>query len=831
MRPLTLKIRGFGNHSDTNIDFSSLPSPIALLAPYGTGKTILLEAMLFCLYGKGGWYNNIYDMLTQGGTGDGKIEFQFEHNSETFTAYRDVRTTAKTKSQTANLFNNSENDYCIAGPKVGDFERYITNLLGDYETFMATVFLSQNKKLDLIGNPGEPNLMERRRNVFNELIGAANLDKESEIAGNAAKEKETIIKELTAQLINPETLEIEKQKIILSIDAEQHSLTENKSTLETKQRDLDTLKKALRDTEGNDDILKAQIQQYETAQREFDNMYHHFKSIEDEHESLLVEAEKIPQYQKQLEEYKVMQSWRETYENTRKQYLKYDEYLKNKIRLEQSIGLLMDSIINLECLGMPTDEIKDLANRLETIIEQGKDIKEQNEANIKINSARALQRNQTQSKIDFNISEKKRLEKRLANKPQTPGGDVCHSCPLLSEFSGIPKQLKYLEEQIAVMQKELSEIPTDEQIQDLSEIRAEYERAKAASFAVEKSKKTETELNKNKELLASLKNQLENLNNEAPEPVEDCSAELKKLQDDLDKLSGTETKLGYCIQAKAKAENLQTILDNLRNQLKELAAKSEALKPLAQSAKESLTNRDRSRKTILDNISTLETEIKNISAEIDSINKHISRHETNIENFNRQIFENSEKNNRIIELKETVDNQRMLQKCFGAKGVRQILLDNAAPELEAIADDLFQKATGGKFRLRISTQKVNQDGSLAEDFSILVTDERGEREANGGYSGGQLQLIQIIFRIATAVWIGKIRGTKPDCLFLDEAFDRLGAEGTDDLLNLLSYMQESIGTIITVTHDSQIADRLPGQIRLVKEYSGVKVYTPEMINI
>jgi DNA repair exonuclease SbcCD ATPase subunit len=89
-------------------------------------------------------------------------------------------------------------------------------------------------------------------------------------------------------------------------------------------------------------------------------------------------------------------------------------------------------------------------------------------------------------------------------------------------------------------------------------------------------------------------------------------------------------------------------------------------------------------------------------------------------------------------------------------------------------------------------------------------------------------LIQILFRISVSLWVGKLRGHKPECLIMDETFDKLGAEGTEDLMRVLETLQGQVSQIIVVTHDPLIAERMASQVRLARSFSGVSV---EMVGV
>ena len=184
-----------------------------------------------------------------------------------------------------------------------------------------------------------------------------------------------------------------------------------------------------------------------------------------------------------------------------------------------------------------------------------------------------------------------------------------------------------------------------------------------------------------------------------------------------------------------------------------------------------------------------------------------------VADLEREAQRREEQLDRLIQLRDREEGYQDLAACFGPRGVRQILLDEAAPEVEGIANDLLEVASEGRFRFRISTQKVLKGGDLAEDFGIWVRDEHGERDVLR-YSGGQLQMFLIVLRIAVALWVARLEGRPAETLILDEAADRLGADGTDALLRLLEHLGDRIKTIVLITHDPSVADRFPTQIRV-----------------
>src|SRR3990167_5000181 len=172
MRPTQLTIEGFGPYIDpVTIDFNC-PSPLAICGAYGSGKTWLAEGVLLSLYGRGGWYpGSIYEHLSVNGTGCGSLKLAFEHDGHSYQVVRVI--TAHPQRHTAILYQDGQ--AWVEG-KVSAADQAIETLIGPHDLALATWFLSQSRTGDLCGQPGEKDLVARRRGVINQLIGAERLE-------------------------------------------------------------------------------------------------------------------------------------------------------------------------------------------------------------------------------------------------------------------------------------------------------------------------------------------------------------------------------------------------------------------------------------------------------------------------------------------------------------------------------------------------------------------------------------------------------------------------------------------------------------------------------
>lgn len=180
MYELRTTLKGFGPFvTETVVDWGKLGSLIAITAPNGSGKTFLIEAIIAVLYGRWPSRGSIFKGMS-GGESEAYVSSEFMINGEKYFAKRKIsRDEAGNTKQEAALYHvqdvpdiKSSYKKQIAGPKVGDFDRAIVALCGDYKTALATWFSGQASIGDLV-TASEAD----RRVIFGELQRFQNLQK------------------------------------------------------------------------------------------------------------------------------------------------------------------------------------------------------------------------------------------------------------------------------------------------------------------------------------------------------------------------------------------------------------------------------------------------------------------------------------------------------------------------------------------------------------------------------------------------------------------------------------------------------------------------------
>jgi exonuclease SbcC len=186
MRPLRLQLKGFTSFREpAEIDFSPL-DVFAISGPTGSGKSSLLDAMTYALYGRVERVGEGVKQLISQGQPRMAVTLEFEVGSD---RYRVTRSTPSGRGATKILLERQERDgdWTQAGDgadRVRDAERTLARLIGlTYDGFTRSVLLPQGKFAEfLVGDA------KKRRDILTELLGLSLFRRMAERAGAIGKE-------------------------------------------------------------------------------------------------------------------------------------------------------------------------------------------------------------------------------------------------------------------------------------------------------------------------------------------------------------------------------------------------------------------------------------------------------------------------------------------------------------------------------------------------------------------------------------------------------------------------------------------------------------------
>ena len=270
MKVLKLRMEGFTCYRKaTDIDFSELEL-FAITGSTGSGKSSLVDAIIFSLYGKVPRLGNDLTSLISQGLNQLKVLVEFEAGGEKYKVARKVQT-KKTSQAILDLWNGVEWVPDCSG--VRQVNQKIGNILGiNYDAFTRCIVLPQGAFAQFLQDA------KSRQDILIKLLGLEIL---AEMQKKASKKRDRTtdqIDQIEARLlgefgeINPESIEKLKEKCE-KLDEEIQSLQEKVESLRSKHDEalkLHELNRTLQALEKEYEQVSGQRNQIEELQKKID---------------------------------------------------------------------------------------------------------------------------------------------------------------------------------------------------------------------------------------------------------------------------------------------------------------------------------------------------------------------------------------------------------------------------------------------------------------------------------------------------------------------------------------------------------------------------------
>ena len=196
MRPLQIEVQGFTAFRDRQeVDLSEF-GLFVITGPTGSGKTSLLDAMIFALYGRvpRAGRHGMKDLISQG-IAEARVKLEFSVDDQRYRVSRRL-SHSQAQSATLELFEDDEWRSAVDGSGIRVVDARIVELLKlPYEAFTRAVVLPQGEFHQFLRGD-----RDERRKILTGLLGLDHYEEMGRRARARARNRETTI-EATDQIL------------------------------------------------------------------------------------------------------------------------------------------------------------------------------------------------------------------------------------------------------------------------------------------------------------------------------------------------------------------------------------------------------------------------------------------------------------------------------------------------------------------------------------------------------------------------------------------------------------------------------------------------------
>jgi|GEM_PF-976048 len=862
MIPRLLRLKNFLSFSDSMqaLDFDQF-RVACMVGNNGAGKSSLIEAISWCVWGKGRAKSS---ELMHEGSLETRVEYEFNLQETRYKIIRILKRKQKgspTESLEFQVFNSAQSDFIpLTEPSKTATQNKILQFVGiTYEVFMNSAFIVQGRADEF--SLKHPN---QRKDI---LIKILQIDRYNALSEMAQKKALEITKEISKTSGKIETLREE----LLQMEPLKSELKENKLQLEQ-------VSKTLEDAQTR--FLAAEKQHEEIRRNAFENeknsdrlafVNNHLSEIKTQRESRLQNLAEIetllknaPNLETEKKSYDRLQTEIVRQEALLAEAREFDEsirkleqqYLEQKLSIDAKITVLEQT---LSRLSSQQRQIEDKVKVLEIALEAEKEI------NQKLSAFASLEKDiQANAKIIESLKDKeaslrhqigflKNELEEITGKGQTiktlkePTCPLCksplndtHKTHILEEYRKDYKEKKYrlgaLEKEFALTQEEARSLKTKEsELRDKKEVQIKLEQELAVlehrkrefeELASEKIKVVSEKENSQKELLefkegnAPESHILETLKNEGivvRKKIEELGYDEKQhqaLQEQFKALSHVPQKLFELEHARENQKKINSEILVFEEKAKDLQDEKNKLEQALKSLETILIQKDEIEREFLsskENLSLTQRRQSDLEYQKRQVEEKIQALEQKKEAL--KAFQESVKEN--TEQREIYD---FLKIAFGVTGIQSLIIENAVPELEAHANQLLAKLTQNQMSLVLKTQRqlATKEKSV-ESLEIEISDGTGTIREYNTFSGGERFRIDLALRIALSKLLAAQSGVSVKMLIIDEGFGTQDEEGLEVIVDAIDRISDEFEKIIMITHLEKLRDAFEVKINVKKE--------------
>ena len=855
MIPIRLELKNFMSYGAEvpAIDFSGMHT-LCLSGENGHGKSALLDAITWSLWGESRAGKNKHDELVRIGADEMSVHFTFEMGGQ---RYRVVRKRSKKAGGNLWQLQGETPDqglgvgwHPLTGNTDRETEAAVQKLLRmSYDTFLNSAYLRQGQADQFVRQtPG------KRKEILADILDLSRYDQLEAKARDRAKSAQVDATDLERDISGIDA-ELSAEPVLLQQLADLQSRLELLQTRNLELRaEWEAMQERRTQLKGQADFaatLTLQIQEWDKEVRQISDELAAHKADADNARALLSRRAEIEQNYEKLGAARTRSAdlerdW-EQFHRGQGLLAAADKELmaaENEVlrRLERAVHDHEQASVKVQDYEALTIQREALTPRVAAADKSEEQIAPAREALAAWNEQFNLLREQSAG-LDYEVRDWKRKADALAS--QQGQCDVCNSdlppekvasiqADYQNALTAAQAKQKEIKTEAARLKVEIGKCENELRALETKSRSAKDDRTKLAQIEQILLEQEATRVTLPN--LLAVRQEAERVSVEAKFAPE-ARAKIAKFEAALKKLEYAETDYA-AVKAELvvlePSERLYLSLEHAQAQLKTAETGIERAEKTLQTRSASRDTAQRQLSALADvaaELAKLELHKQQIrdqeiarGLEEQSVFQEIGRREQTLSRLEEQKAVREGKAKRLTGAKYDQEVHEQLTRAFGKKGVQALIIETAIPELADETNRLLDRLTDGDMSLYFETVKEakSKKDTPIETLDIKVSDNLGTRPLEM-YSGGEGFRAAFALRIALSKLLAHRAGASLQTLIIDEGFGSQDAKGREKLVECLRAIQDDFKRIIVITHIDEMKDAFSNRIEITKTASGSQV--------
>ncbi len=842
MIPVRLKLKDFLSYSDPDpLDFTAFDVG-ALIGDNGAGKSALLDAMTFALFGaaRGCEGGQNQDRLIRDGADETEVDFTFSLGGLEHRIVR--RRTRKGKGDLNFMVSDGDTWTNLAGETLRETDARLASVLRmDYKTFTASAFFVQGRSEDFLSRLGP----EQRKEVFVRLLDLETYEKLEDAARSRSREAERRRSGLADRIAEFEGSSAEVEATEVELDAAEKAASEIASAIDSLATELDSTQKTLTDLEKKEAVLHAALEslaETDRAVNEADSSLTSKRDLLSDIDKLLARSEEV------AEAVEEAASVRKREAQALEEQARAADIDRRCVVLEQELiaeeksirRRLADSSARAKVISKEIESLESDQARAQELEKQLKDVHSLEEA-VKRNETQLEECRLTGARSDAQLSA---LKERLADTKErltllaSPGAE----CPVCGE----PLDAKHRAQAKKKLQTEASEAKATQELEKatLEAARKEFKHCVEEGKRIKRALADVASASAQREALLAKLERAPSLRKEATALASQIASDETALAEDSfgaqmrQELEALRSELAGAYDADAHAL-LRSRLEELRG-FEELSGKIKQATQQRSLLGEEIASLEARRVELDDTLGQRRAGIEELRAGIEDLPGERRKQDelgSRLEQLRRDQADRSAAAARLAERLETARratadleatriaevqaaaehrSYRRLTEAFGRGGIPDLIIDNALPELEEEANRILGALSDYEMSVHFQMEKLTKTGKPRDTFDVLVHHDGGVRDFSM-FSGGEAFRIAFSVRLAMSKLLVRRAGARLETLVVDEGFGTQDPQGRERLVEALNLARKEFSKVLVITHLDDLKDLFGAQIRVWKD--------------